>query len=274
MKTIDVRMLPKEPIQGHTSKGDQPKWQHDDTWYKADYMGYETLSEVIISMLLAKSNAAEFVTYEPVMIESSRKTVGCASPNFRGKNEMLVPLERLHRAYRGMGLSAAIGKMESAAQRIQYTVQFVEEVTNLQHFGIWLTSLLELDAFFLNEDRHTNNIAVIRNEDTLEYRLCPIFDNGLSLLSDLNDYPIGCDIYEQMQRVQAKPFAREFDEQVFTAQELFGPQLKFTFNKKDVSDAVKAMADFYDLAILQRVEDILFEQMRKYRYLFYEAERV
>ena len=25
---------------GHTSKGDQRKWKIEDTWYKADYMGY------------------------------------------------------------------------------------------------------------------------------------------------------------------------------------------------------------------------------------------
>lgn len=36
---------------GHTSKGDQLKWKIDDRWYKADYMGYEGLSEVLVSDL-------------------------------------------------------------------------------------------------------------------------------------------------------------------------------------------------------------------------------
>ena len=27
---------------GHTSKGDQRKWEIDGIWYKADYMGYES----------------------------------------------------------------------------------------------------------------------------------------------------------------------------------------------------------------------------------------
>lgn len=40
---------------GHTSKGDQLKWKIDDRWYKADYMGYEGLSEVLVSDLLQKS---------------------------------------------------------------------------------------------------------------------------------------------------------------------------------------------------------------------------
>ena len=47
----------------HTSKGDQPKWQIDDTWYKADYMGYESLSEVVVSRMLSRSTLDNFVTY-------------------------------------------------------------------------------------------------------------------------------------------------------------------------------------------------------------------
>ncbi len=39
----------------HSSKGNQLKWEKDGIWYKADYMGYEGLSEYIISQLLRKS---------------------------------------------------------------------------------------------------------------------------------------------------------------------------------------------------------------------------
>ena len=37
---------------GHTSKGDQRKWKIENLWYKADYMGYESLAEVLVSKLL------------------------------------------------------------------------------------------------------------------------------------------------------------------------------------------------------------------------------
>lgn len=37
---------------GHTSKGDQRKWKVGDRWYKADYMGYESLAEVLVSHFL------------------------------------------------------------------------------------------------------------------------------------------------------------------------------------------------------------------------------
>ena len=51
--------------------------------------------------------------------------------------------------------------------------------------------MLEIDAFFMNEDRHTNNIAVIYNEKTQKYELSPFFDQGLCMFADINqDYPI------------------------------------------------------------------------------------
>ena len=49
-----------------------------------------------------------------------------------------------------------------------------------EYFGIYMSKMLTIDALFLNEDRHTHNIAVLTN-DKNEFRLAPIFDNGLSL---------------------------------------------------------------------------------------------
>ena len=49
--------------------------------------------------------------------------------------------------------------------------------------GIYMNKLLTIDAFFLNEDRHTHNIAVLMNGKG-DYVYCPIFDNGAGLLAD------------------------------------------------------------------------------------------
>lgn len=269
MEKIDLDAVAREPIQGHTSKGDQPKWQFNDKWYKADHMGYEALSEVLVSRLFKKSNVSDFVEYEPVLIRDQGKTVpGCAGKNFRAKDEMLVPFERLHRAYKGRGLAETLGKMCEPRERIRYTVDFVERTTGLTGVGPYLTKLLELDAFFLNEDRHTNNLAVIRNEKTKAFRLCPIFDNGLALLSDLNDYPLDHDVYDCIGRVRGKPFDLDFDAQVEAAEELYGMQLKFSFSKKDLSEDLEFVRELYDEKIYRRVERVMFEQMRKYPVYF------
>lgn len=269
MLRIDLNDVAREPVTGHTSKGDQPKWQVGRKWYKADHMGHEALSEVLVAGLLKKSNVKEYVDYQPAIIEYSGKTLcGCVSRNFRRKDEMLIPFERLHRAYKGRGLAQTIGGMGDAAERIRYTVDFIEQTTGLSDVGSYLTMLLELDAFFLNEDRHTNNLAVIRNEETLQFRLCPIFDNGLALLSDWNDYPVDSDVFQCIGRVRAKPFAQDFDEQVDAANGLYSSHLKFFFTKADVKEILASMSEFYPDDLLWRVGTVVFEQMRKYRIYF------
>lgn len=249
----------------HSSKGDQPKWLQNNLWYKADHMGYEALSEIVISHLLSKSNLEDYVRYEPVVICAGREQIiGCASENFKHSNEQIVPFERLHRAYKGVGLSDALARFPSTAERIQYTVDFVELVTGTDGIGRYLTTMLELDAIFLNEDRHTNNLAVIRNENDLSFRVCPVFDNGLALLSDTRDYPLGEDIYASISRVKAKPFSDSFDEQLIAAESLYGSPLKLSFSKKDIELELCALEEIYPSITIDRVYKILCEQMRKY----------
>lgn len=233
-------------------------------------MGYESLSEVLVSRLLTKSNIRNFVVYDPIIIRSqSDKYVGCVSKDFKDTGNSVVSAEALHRAYFGKGLAAELSTIENTADRIKYTVDMISEKTGLTGVGEYITAILEVDAFFLNEDRHTNNIAFIRHEDKKKgFEFTPVFDNGLSLLSDLNDYPIGKNIYDCIKAVKAKPFSTDFDKQLDAAEELFGKQLTLSFDKNDVTAALSDMAGAYGKAILDRVEDVIFEQMRKYIYFF------
>ena len=269
MQKIDLNNIEKEKIENHTSKGNQPKWHIADKWYKADHMGYEALAEYVVSELLKKSNVDNFVAYDLIQINyDNKEALGCVSGNFKENYEMLIPLEKLHRQYFGKGLADAIATKDELKDKISYTVSFVENVTGLREAGKYFATLLAVDVFFLNEDRHTNNIAVIRNENTKAYRFAPIFDNGLSLLSDTNDYPLECDIYENIAKVPAKPFDRSFDEQLNAAEELYGSHLNFHFTKSDVYRVLDELNESYDEQIIKRVEAILLEQMRKYKYLF------
>ena len=239
MQVIDFTSADRIMSEGHTSKGDQPKWKQSGNWYKADHMGYEALSEIIVSRLLTWSNADDFVVYQPVFIHYNDKVIpGCSSHDFMRKDEMLIPFERLHRAYEGRGV------------------------------GAYLTAILELDCLTLNEDRHTNNLAVLRNEETKEFRLCPIFDNGLSLLSDLNDYPLTDDLYTCIERVQAKPFDSDHVEQVTAAEQLYGRQLTFRISHEELRSELNLLSEAYSPDILQRAERVLLEQKRKHSWLF------
>lgn len=269
MQIIDFTGVDRIACEGHTSKGDQPKWKQAKRWYKADHMGYEALSEIIVSRLLSWADADNFVLYHPVVIRHSGKEVpGCVSQDFMRKGEMLVPFERLHRAYEGRGLAQALARFDEVSDRIVYTVDFVERVTNLTGVGAYLTAILELDCLTLNEDRHTNNLAVLRNEETKEFRLCPIFDNGLSLLSDLNDYPLSDDLYTCIGRVQAKPFDQDHTAQVMAAEQRYGKQFTFRMPHEELKAELAQLSDLYSPEILRRVERVLLEQKRKHSWLF------
>ena len=80
-----VSLSTKDRIRTTGSRGNQTKWYKDGFWYKADFLGYEGLSEHICSLLLGSSNIQNFVTYTPVLIneiDSKNSFVGCMSPDF------------------------------------------------------------------------------------------------------------------------------------------------------------------------------------------------
>jgi len=269
MQTIDLTGTPSVITNGHTSKGNQPKWNVHTDWYKADHHGYEALAETLVSWMLSLSTVTGFVKYTPIKIVSNGNIyIGCRSQDFLCEHETLVPVAKLHRAHCGIGLAEYISKLQEVTERIEYTASFVESATGIKNFGFHLSTILELDAFTLNEDRHTNNIAVIRNEIDGTFRLCPIFDNGLSLLSDLVTYPLRKDIYEYMGMVKAKPFSQDFLEQVEAASKLYGSFTRFAFTREQLHQKLMELAEYYDTEVIDRVERVVLEQIRKHSYLF------
>ncbi len=274
MLTVEMKNENIETGIGHSSKGNQLKWEQDGWWYKADAFGFESLAEVITSRLLARSNLTETIAYEPVIIRYKDKEYrGCRSRNFKGENEELIPLERLARTYTSLGLAKQLARISDIKSRIQYTEELVRNITGLTDFGEYLAKLLEIDAFFLNEDRHTNNIALLYNVKEKEYRLCPFFDMGLSLFSDTKDaYGIEKSSENCKKIIEAKPFHRDFDEQLDAANELFGCHLKFLFGEKEIIKVLGNIQNefegIYTEDEINRVTEVLRMQAGKYKYMF------
>ena len=253
-----------------SSKGNQLKWKNNGIWYKADYTGYEGLAEYMISHLLLKSSLRqdEFVLYEPEQIRYKDAVYsGVKSKDFLEKDWQLITLERLFKTFFGQNLYQSIFKISDSEKRLIFLVEQVERVTSLSDFGVYMNKLFTIDAFFLNEDRHTHNIAILMNKDG-RFAYSPIFDNGAGLLADTSlDYPLGKDVYLQVKEVRAKTISADFDEQLDVAENLYGQNLQFLFTKKNVSDIVNN-ADMYPPEERKRVELIIYSQMNKYQYLF------
>ena len=253
-----------------SSKGNQLKWENAGIWYKADYTGYEGLAEYMISHLLIKSTLKpeEFVRYDLEEIKYKRQVYqGVKSRTFLSEDWQIITLERLFQKMYGNSLNQMLWKMDDAEQRLRFLEEQVERMTGLRGFGIYLNKLLTIDAIFLNEDRHTHNIAVLMNGAGM-FKYCPIFDNGLSLLSDLNDYPLTDDLYTCIERVQAKPFDSDHVEQVTAAEQLYGRQLTFHIPHEELRAELELLTETYSPDKLQRVERVLLEQKRKHSWLF------
>lgn len=269
MKKIDMTNVDLIDTNVTSSKGNQQKWLLGGVWYKVDHMGYEGLAEVVVSRLLQKSNINNFVKYNPVKIQykHSEKS-GCYSENFRKKDEIILTFQHLYKAMKGESSTKALLRYHETEDKIKFAVDFIREITGLCDADKYLTAMLELDAFFLNEDRHTNNIAFIYNEKSEKYSFCPYFDFGLSLLSDMNDYPLSADMYNCIRSVKAKPFSDSFDNQIETANKLYGDVISFTFKNSDIETAVNEVKDYYSDKEINRVLNLLYNQKQKYSYMF------
>ena len=168
-----------------------------------------------------------------------------------------------------MGLNKCIYRIEDHRERLRFLVEQTERYTGLSDFGGYMSKLLTVDTLFLNEDRHTHNIAVLRDGQGA-YQYCPIFDNGAGLLADITmDYPLGEAPEELAEEAEPKTFCQSFDEQLDIAEELYGQRLRFSCGKQELA-AVLDRELFYPPEIRERVKELLLFRYRKYRYLFQE----
>jgi len=228
---MKVKFASDEKIAETSSKGNQEKWydSNTNTWYKLDQFGYEALAETVISMLLENSNIESdtpftFVRYKmEKMHVHGRERNGCSSQNFLKPDRSLITINRLLSSHLGIPLKQKMMKLTSDKKRIAYLSDATIEHTGLTDFPRYLTLLFELDALFCNDDRHLNNIAVIKHDKGYDYS--PIFDNGAGLLSNTQLSQMNISPKALIPVLHARPFNTTFNRQMKTARNLFGKQL-------------------------------------------------
>ena len=200
---MSIRLTTGSRIAETSSKGNQEKWLADGRWYKLDLFGYEGLAETVTSALLAQTNTGAL----------------------------------------GFRYVIAVNRLPNLQSRLAWLVEQVERLTGLDRFGTYLTLLFEVDMLFGNEDRHLNNIAVLRCGDGFDY--CPIFDFGAGLLSNTRDYPMEIEPDALVRQLKAQPMKTGFVRQVHAAQNLYGPQLRCDFAEKEIMAALSEPLEFY-----------------------------
>lgn len=249
---MTVKLFTNDKVAETSSKGNQEKWYDKDTnkWYKLDQFGYEALAETLISTLLEKSNIKNDTSFSFAKYEMEkpkvhgRERTGCSSNNFLKEGESIITLSHLFSRSLGGSLKTTLEKLSSDKKRIRYIAEETAKLTGLKDFPQYLTLLFEIDALFLNDDRHLNNIAVI--EKSGKYSYCPIFDNGAALLSNTQLSPMDIEPKGLIKEVVARPFNTSFTRQMNTARELYGGQLvMLQLTTQEIIVELKPLLEYY-----------------------------
>jgi len=249
---VAIRLVTDEKIAETSSKGNQEKWYDSDSdcWYKLDQFGYEALAETLISVLLDKSNIETDTPFTFVRYRMDRMSVrgrvrnGCVSKNFLKPGQDIITVNRLLNSHLGISLRQKLIQMTSNKKRMEYLAQVTAEYTGLKEFPLYLTLLFEVDALFCNDDRHLNNIAVIKQAEKYDY--CPIFDNAAGLLSNTQISRMDIAPKALINVLQARPFNTTFNRQMNSARSLFGKQLSIQkLSISDIHDALYPLLQYY-----------------------------
>lgn len=258
---MTIRFVTDEKVAETSSKGNQEKWRADGRWYKLDQFGYEGLAETVISRLLEHSQIEadtpfRFVRYQMERIHvHGRDRNGCSSADFLLPGESIITLAHLYKRM-GRPLAQMLVRLPSDRQRIAFLAWETAELTGLVRFPQYLTLLFEVDALFLNDDRHLNNIAVLEKDGRFDY--CPIFDNGAGLLSNVQTAPMDIEPAALIRSAKARPFNTTFNRQVIHARKLFAPQLVLPkFTEDELRREIKDPLSYY----AQRDRDIIADRV-------------
>lgn len=252
METVNNYTLSPEAMVmvSGSSIGTQEKYYDKGYWYKKDLTGYEGKAEYLSSIVLKHSNIKNYVKYEQCKINEIN---GCRSENFLKESESFISLQRLYDIYCGGQLSEHIRLFEDVKDRIEFVIDFV-----IKHTGVdlrsYLKELLSFDMLILNTDRHFNNIGLIANAKENIYLPSPVFDNGNSLLSNMNLFPMDIAIEENAERVIGQPFCANLERQAYELG--IALKLDYTGLKEDLSKEPDS-----------RAVETLFFQLDKYEKL-------
>lgn len=268
---IDLTGLKVIRSQNSSSKGNQFKWFKDGIWYKADYLGYEGLAEVVASDILQYSNFDRYCKYQPEKIKINDEVYsGCKSEDFLHKGETLLTLEKLGLLYKNSSLGMFLAGHAMFDDKIRITMDFIRSL-NISGADRYLTALIEFDALILNEDRHTNNICCIRRQDGLH--IGPVFDNGCSFLSNTGMHSMKKEPEYLINETEARPFSKSFSIQKKYMEAETGVVFKTAYDMTKLRNVLDKCADYYPDSMLSRVEKVVEIQLQKYPELQFEKER-
>lgn len=209
-------MKSDQSISQNSSGGNLLKWHIANRFIKTstfkehglqtEYM-YESYAEVIASRL-AKWLGIPSVQYQlcEIILDNGIRLIGCESTDFMNTNTSKY-------RYISLGNLIALSKFQYTPGIPGYKQLIAWIEPSVPGFKNYLDANLLLDYIVINDDRHLNNLGLLRDTITGKFAVAPIFDTGNSLFCHKH---IGNILYEPTlpSVLQAKPFHPNFDIQL------------------------------------------------------------
>lgn len=185
--------------------GAQLKWKSGNRFYKKDKYGYESLAEMLVSELEEHIDNFPHVNYySELKIVNGRYERVCWSEDCKRDWEIEYTFYEILKKYGKWYKLLTLSGIDA----VSYVVDCIDWFIGFRGTREYLSRVFFLDSIVLNSDRHFNNISVLVGNDSS--RFFPVMDNGLSLLSNIKEYPLNCDIRSLMSMVCCMPFSSNF----------------------------------------------------------------
>ena len=196
-----------------TLKGNQEKFEENGFYYKIDNLGYESISEALVSELECYITDFFHVDYYLCQVDNGEGVVldACKSKSFLEKGMLEKSLFSIVKMAikRGDVPIEVLGKYQGK-DLVNKVLDIVYNATELDAKE-YIGKMLYLDYITLNDDRHLNNITFSLKDGV--WGFIPVYDNGGSLLSDLSKYSEDTDLLKNIRKVKSKPFSTSFRRQ-------------------------------------------------------------
>ena len=218
-----------------TSKGVLLKWTSENNYYKSGALHYGIFNKIqpiveCICSAIRVSLGFNGVNYKLELIKSKgsedfepQDILCCVSENFLKPDETLITFAKHYKSYKG-------------------TLTYEKLITDFNQFEEEINQTLIFDFIVNNIDRHFNNFGYIVNSDI---KYCPIFDNGLSLYSDLNIDElknINKNPYLNKRYDKSKPFAQKHMSQIKLIKKL--PKINLETTDETFIDIIKVYESY------------------------------
>lgn len=186
----------------NTSDGMLPKRWIEDGPHRVllkggSALGQEPYNEVIATELFSRLlDEEDFVPYE---LREWGNALASACPGFVGPTEEFIPA---HYVMSGLKAPAHLDEFQGYIHRCaSLGVEGIERA---------LSKMILCDFILANTDRHWRNFGVMRDVETLEYRVAPLFDSGTSLWCQVPARELGYASFSY----DAKPFYEDAKRQL------------------------------------------------------------